>query len=290
MLGFKRVPQEQRWIVERFGKYSRTLGPGLRWVWPFVEKVRTFVSVWEQRYPLFEGAVKIDFLDGSAAPKNAFAYVQCKSEKEDPGAPSKMAYSVKNIREATVALIENAVRSYLNTKTVGRGLEEGRTGNLLDNMGEEDINKIRDGLGNWGLKLNRVTIGDFDLDKTIIAAREIVVKAESSLRAAQHEKERRAEETMGTLIEMLRIAEGVQPQTIKREIRRSPELKARFVQISEDLIHRRMAIDGKSFIDIRVSGAEGTEKALLDLIAVWRKTAPLEKEAKTKETSSGEKG
>ena len=257
MLGLRKIPQEQRWIIEWFGKYSKTLRPGLHWIWPVIEKVRTFVSVWEQRYPLFEKEVKIDFLDGSATPKGAFVFVQCNEEK-DPDAPYKMVYEVKNVEEATVSLVENTVRSYWNTKAVDQALQAGH--NIRTGMPRKDKNAMAGQLRNWGLKLCRITVDDFDLDKIIIEARE-----------AKHKKKTRAEETMGALIQMIAEAWGVEPVDVQREININPNLKEQFLKITEDLIHRRMAIDGKSFLDIRVAGAEGMEKALLDLIAVWRK-------------------
>lgn len=39
----------------------------------------------------------------------------------------------------------------------------------------------------------------------------------------------------------------------------------------QDLLHRRIAIDGNAFVDIRVQGASGTEQTLLNLLAAWRR-------------------
>lgn len=51
------------------------------------------------------------------------------------------------------------------------------------------------------------------------------------------------------------------------------------MDLSIDLIKRRMAIDGRSFVDIRVEGTEGIEKTLLNAIAVWRRMPEGGKEA-----------
>lgn len=268
--GLEKVPEEQRWIIEVFGKYSRTLQPGLSWVCPRVEKVRTSVSIWEQRYPLFEKGIKIDFLDGSATPKDAFVFVQC-DEEDDPLAAKKMVYEIKDIQEATTVLMEDVLRSYLATKTVKDAMQEGKAGDFLKEMKKEDRDKISEELKKWGLVLKRITVGSFVLDEAIIKAREEVLKADREKDVAGRKKEIMAEETMGTLIQMIAEAQGVKPVTVRKEIRKSKELKDSILKIAEDLIHRRMAIDSKSLIDIRVSGAKGMEKTLLELIAAWQK-------------------
>ncbi|MCC6200306.1 MAG: SPFH/Band 7/PHB domain protein, partial [Moraxellaceae bacterium] len=44
----KQVPQGYEWTVERFGRYTRTLSPGLDFIWPVFEKVGNKVNVMEQ--------------------------------------------------------------------------------------------------------------------------------------------------------------------------------------------------------------------------------------------------
>lgn len=278
----KNIPEEQRWLVEVFGGYYRTLKSGLHWIFPFVEKVRTFISVWEQRYRLFEKPIKIDFIDGSAAPKDAFVFVQC-NEKEDPDAPYKMVYEIKNIEEATIALIENAVRSYLNSKKIDEALQEGRGGyNILDKMPEDDVNGVTEKLKNWGLKLHRITIADFDLDETVVKAREGIIMAESELKAVQHQKRIIAERSIGVLIEQEAIFQGVKPSTIKRKIRKDVGKQKKYLKFGKDYDLRQQAADNKSLTHthVEVSGAGGLEKMGLNFISAVASLFQSKKETK----------
>ena len=52
-LGIRIVPQSDQFLVERFGKYHKTLDPGLNLLIPFVERVSYKVKIWEQNIPEF---------------------------------------------------------------------------------------------------------------------------------------------------------------------------------------------------------------------------------------------
>lgn len=208
-LGLKSIPQEQRWIIEVFGSYYTTKGPGLTWICPIFMKVREAVSVWEQRYQLFEKPIKIDFKDGSAVPKEGYVFVQCNID-EDPEAPYKMVYGVKNVKGAVVALIENALRSYLNSLDLQTGIEAGKAGyDLLEKIPSDARDGIEQKLRDWGLRLSRVTIGDFDLDEVVIKAREAVLEAQRAAKAAESRMVQIAYETAGSHKEIVKILTGL---------------------------------------------------------------------------------
>ena len=52
-LGIRIVPQSDQFLVERFGRYHKTLDPGLNLLIPFVERVSYKVKIWEQNIPEF---------------------------------------------------------------------------------------------------------------------------------------------------------------------------------------------------------------------------------------------
>jgi len=88
---------------------------------------------------------------------------------------------------------------------------------------------------------------------------------------AEREREAAVEGIMGILIGMLSRALGLEPEIIQREIRENPELRKMFIQIGNDLVQRKIALDKNALLDIRVSGAKEPKKALLELIAAWQK-------------------
>lgn len=85
--GIRYVPQGERWPVELFGRYCWTLTPGLKWYLPGTMRIRAKIDVRDQKIPLFESPIKIDFQDGSAIPKGAEAIVRVKSPDERYGPP-----------------------------------------------------------------------------------------------------------------------------------------------------------------------------------------------------------
>lgn len=89
--------------------------------------------------------------------------------------------------------------------------------------------------------------------------------------AAQYVADRRAIETVGAVIKMMAQSRGKTSDEIRAQIEADPELQREFLKSSQDWITRQMAIDGRSFVDIRVEGAEGFEKMILDALTVWQR-------------------
>jgi len=112
-------------------------------------------------------------------------------------------------------------------------------------------------------------------------------KARLDAQAAKFVAETRAIETVGTVIEMMAESRGKTPKEIQDSIEADLDAQREFLDLSQDLVKRRMALDGKSFVDIRVEGAEGIEKTLLDLVAAWKRMPDGEKE--TGEKKGGKK-
>jgi len=191
-LGLKSIPNEERWVVEVYGKYYATKGPGLSWICPKVMKVRSEIPVYEQRYPLFvDGKIEVDFKNGTAIPTAAFAYVVCTD-------PKKATYEIKNVKEATVSLIQPVIRSYLGTLTVADATEmsAGRY-DILKHLPDGRDTDIIEAVQDWGIEIKKVVIGDYDLDRSIIEARLAVQKAERALDAEVFNQQKKALEIGG---------------------------------------------------------------------------------------------
>lgn len=93
----------------------------------------------------------------------------------------------------------------------------------------------------------------------------------------QQEAEARATATAGTLFEMITEQTGMSREDIRKMLKENPkDFIAKYGDLLKqnlDLIQRRMAIDGRSFVDIRVDGAKGGERSFLNLIAAWLRMA-----------------
>jgi regulator of protease activity HflC (stomatin/prohibitin superfamily) len=282
-------------LIEVFGKYSHTFKPGLNFLFPGIEKVRAAISVWEQTIPLFTSPIKIDFTDGSATPKGAEVFVKIKNPdlpylacdgKTETGV-YRAIYEIGNWREAVRALVENAIRSHLNGMTIDEGITlKGAGFDLKSKLPPEEVVRIEGDLDGWGLELLRVTITDFDLDPEIIKARGDVQVHLREAQASEFKRQEIARGTMGAFVQMIAEATGKKFEKVQEEISSDPEMKERLLKFSEDLIIRRMSIDGKSLNDVRVSGGGDLEQILLRLFTAL-KGKPEEKEKKYEEKNFG---
>jgi len=314
LAGLRSVQQQERWVIELFGRYVGTLRPGLQWILPGIMQVRAVVSVWEQMLPLFETPIKIDFRDGSAVPKEATAFVRVlnpddayilaeREVTQEDGTTRREVrvvrwdeelssedrirgdyltgvyraiYEIGDWRKAIRNQLENALRSYLNGLTIDEGITMARAGyELLNRLPSEERGRIGYTLHGWGFELLRVTIGDFDLEPEIVRARGGVQIRQREAEAARHEALVRARETAGTLIAMMAEISGRSVEEIQQEINRNSELQTRLQAMAEDLVSRQVSIAGKALTDIRVSGGGDIEQGLLRIVAALR-TLPRE--------------
>lgn len=96
-------------------------------------------------------------------------------------------------------------------------------------------------------------------------------QARLALDAARNVAQTKAIQTVGTVIEMMAKSRSKTPDEIRELVEQDPEAQKQFLGLAKDLVKRQMAIDGKSFLDIRVQGAQGIERALLNLFALLKR-------------------
>ena len=278
------VQQHQRFVIERFGSYNRTQRPGLRFMIRFVEQVRAVVPVWEMTLPLFEQAIKIDFQDGSATPKNGEAFIQISrpDERYDPngalGRPmtgvERAVYQIANWRTAIRDVLENALRTYLNSLTINEAITQRRggydvIGNGLAQQDAAEAQAIREKLATWGFELHRTTIQDFDLEPELVRARGQVQVAQRKAEAAVFERRTRAQGTIGALVQMMAEATNQTYESVQAQIVADPKLQAEMRALATDLVTRQMSIDGKALQDVRIAGGGDLTQTFAALAALF---------------------
>lgn len=283
--GLRQVQQQERVVVELWGKYWRTLRPGLQWVLPVVTKARAVVSVWEQTISLFESPIQIDFKDGSAAPQGTVVFIRIKSpDTKYQSADSKnetgvfrAIYEIDNWRTAVRDLIENALRSYLSSLTIDEAIAEAKGGYDLatsdPNAGlpNNEISRIKETLSGWGFELMRITITDFDLEPDLVKARGAVQIRRRAAEAASYEAVIRARETTGTLIAMMAEFMGLTAGQVRQRVAADPALRVRLQAVAEELVSRQVSIAGNALTDVRVTGGGDLERSLIGVIAAIKK-------------------
>lgn len=190
--------------------------------------------------------------------------------------------------EDVLARISALMREVITAKKIDEILE--LKGEKLWTEEKENVLKgaklIEDTLKKWGLELADRGIEIKDIDFPIEYQNAIALQSkmrfEAEAKKAQFEVEAqaRAAETTGTIIEMMAKARGKKLEEIQKEINDDPKLKEEFLTKAHDLVVRKMGMESSSYVDIRVEGAEGIERTILNALAVWQRIPSGKKEKK----------
>ena len=198
--------------------------------------------------------------------------------------PYKALFAIENWLETVINRVKPITRDcigkYFYDELISR---KGRIGDEIQGLAEE-AKVLDDFLNRYGVEIRKIELKDVNpTAKPTTALREATLKkflAEQEKKAiivmAEAVSRRRTQETVGAIIQMISQATGRTIEEVQTEIKANRKLSREFEKFSEDLIRRQIAIDGKSFLDIRIEGARGIEKTLLNLIAAFKKI-PTEK-------------
>lgn len=163
------VPQARARNVERLGRYSRTLQPGLNFVIPFIDRVYTAIDLREQVVSFRPQPVITE--DNLVVEIDTVLYFQV----TDPRAAAyEIASYLKAVEQLTVTTLRNVVGS----------MDLERTLTSRDTINSQLRGVLDEATGKWGIRVNRVEIKAIDPPKTIKDAMEKQMRAERDKRAA----------------------------------------------------------------------------------------------------------
>jgi regulator of protease activity HflC (stomatin/prohibitin superfamily) len=169
--GIKIVPQGEEWIIEKLGKFSRVLTPGLNFIIPYVDSVRQRISTRDiiMNIPQQEVITK----DNAVITTNAIAFVRVTN-------PKNALYGVENFKLAISSLIMTTLRSIIGEMKLDEALSN------RENIKVRLKNAILDDVVDWGVTVKSVEIQDINPSSSM---------QDSMERQAAAERERRAIET-----------------------------------------------------------------------------------------------
>src|SRR6059036_3509826 len=163
------VPQANAGIVERLGRYRRTLTPGLAIVVPFIDRLRPLIDLREQVVSFKPQPVITE--DNLVVSIDTVIYFQVTDPK---AATYEVANYIQAIEQLTVTTLRNVIG----------GLDLEQTLTSRDQINAQLRGVLDEATGKWGIRVNRVELKAIDPPKSIIDAMEKQLRAERDKRAA----------------------------------------------------------------------------------------------------------
>src|ERR671919_2058189 len=163
------VPQARAGVVERLGRYSRTLNPGLSIVVPFVDRIRDMIDLREQVVSFQPQPVITE--DNLVVSIDSVIYFQVTEPKS---ATYEIANYIQGVEQLTVTTLRNVIG--------GMSLEKTLTSR--DNINAQLRGVLDEATGKWGIRVNRVELKAVDPPPSIQEAMEKQMRAERDRRAA----------------------------------------------------------------------------------------------------------
>jgi regulator of protease activity HflC (stomatin/prohibitin superfamily) len=163
------IPQAKAGVVERLGRYSRTLTPGLTIIVPFIDRVKPLVDLREQVVSFAPQPVITE--DNLVVQIDTVLYFTITD-------PKSVTYEVANPLQAIEQLTVTTLRNVIG----GITLEEALTSR--DNVNTQLRVVLDEATGKWGIRISRVELKSIDPPATIQEAMEKQMRAERDRRAA----------------------------------------------------------------------------------------------------------
>ena len=208
------VPQRSEYVIERLGKYSKSISAGFHILIPFIDKV-------SYKRILKEEVMEIPSLDcitsdNVSVSLDGVLYIQVIDSKLS-------AYGIDDYRVAASQLAQTSLRSVIGKIELDRTFEE------RESLNQQVVAAIDEAAQNWGIKVLRYEIKDISPPKTVMEAMEKQMKAEREKRAAiatsEGDRQSRINRAEGLKKEAIQVSEGEKQKRINEAEGQAKEIE-----------------------------------------------------------------
>lgn len=239
------VPQKKEYIVERLGKYKKSLGAGFHILFPFIDKVAYKFTLKEEVFDI--PSQTCITRDNVTVEVDGLIYLQVIDSK-------MAAYGINDYRMASSQLAQTTLRSSIGKIDLDKTFEE------REAINSQVVDSIDEAAQSWGVKVLRYEVKDIMPPQTVKNAMEAQMTAEREKRAAIARSEGDRQSTInraeGERQDAILRSEGEKQKRINEAQGRAEEIRAVALATAEGLkaiSERLQAPGGRDAANLRVA-------------------------------------